>query len=160
MSSVAKLVYLLGLSLLVGCSGWQLRGSQDPSLLAETDIAIEGNLNNDLEQLLLRSFDGNSNSRYLVSMLSDQRSERVETLTARLHQGVVRIQRQLSYELLDRESERTASGEVRIWRDLEVDEANPGATEREKNLLDAEMNRDILGQVLGHLERFKNAAGS
>ncbi len=155
-----RLACVLLLAMLSACSGWQLRGSQDPALLAQTDIAIEGNLNNDLEQLLLRSFEGNSSSQYLVRLLADRRTEQVETLTARLHEGVVRIQRDLRYELVDRQTNRSAAGESRIWRDLETDEANPASTEREKNLLDAEMNLDIMSQILGHLERFKNAADS
>lgn len=154
------LLLMMMSALLVACSGWQLRGSHDPALLVQSDLAIEGNLNNDLEQLLLRSFRGDSQSQYLVRMLSDRRLERIETLTARLHQGVVRIQRDLTYELVDRQGHRVAQGEARVWRDLEVNESNPAATEREKNLLDTEMNRDILNQLLGHLERFRDDTGT
>lgn len=155
-----ELLLILMLGCLTACTGWQLRGGQDPALLADTQVNIAGRIDSSLEQLMVRSFRGGDSSRFAVRMLSDSQTERVETLTARLHQGIVRIERQVTYELVDRQTNDVLGGETRLWRDLEVDEANPASTEREKDLLEQEMNRDILDQVLSHLERFRDAAGA
>lgn len=154
---------LTGLALISTSCGWVLYGTATDETIALSQLEFESNFSTGLSRILERAFSGNSNAEddeYLVSLVNEIQTERVQSLTAGLRSNQLRMEKRVQYRISAIHGGRVETGTALVWRDLDMDEFTPGATEREKSLLQEEIDEEIVQQILNHLERFEiNNAG-
>lgn len=152
--------WLLLLALVLQCSAcsWQLRGNNTTELAVASELQHDGRISPELRQLFERTFGQNpASANYRVVLTGESQQQRIQSLTARLHTGIIRLEKELTYRIEDSSGERVETGQASAWRDLDSEEDNPASTEREKVVLTGELNRDLQAQILRHLERFADA---
>lgn len=142
-----------------GC-GWVLTGTQIDETVALSQVQYEADISIGLSRILERRFSGSEtenpaeHNKYLVSIFSEIQTERVQSVTAGLRSNQLRMEKQVHYQISTLHDELVETGTALVWRDLDMDEFTPGATEREKALLQEEIDQEIVRQILSHLERF------
>ena len=155
MKSIRLLVIFLS-ALLVSC-GWQVRGTLlDQSIewtILEYETATSSGLTRTLERALQKR-TSDEEAEYRLTIANEVQLERVQTVTESLFTGQLRMQKQVQYRISAVNGGRVEGGTAVVWRDLEDDETNPSATEREKAFLQEEIDAGIVQQLLAHLERF------
>lgn len=146
---------LLG-TLLLGACGWQIQGVDTEAYSNTTQIRYEGQVTSSFKQLLDRQFVTASQAEtpYRVVILEETRDEHTQTLTPRLHTGIERLEKKLSYRIESGDGERSEQASIMAWRDLDVVDNNPAATDVERRDLEVSINRELLSQLLRHLDRF------
>ncbi len=126
--------------------------------IARSQLAYESNFSTGLTRILERSFDSKTNraeDEFLVTLINEIQTERVQSLTAGLRSNQLRMEKRVQYRISAIHGEQLETGTALVWRDLDMDEFTPGATEREKSLLQEEIDEEIVRQILNHLERFE-----
>ena len=155
MKSLSLLVILLS-ALLVSC-GWQVRGTLlDQSIewtILEYETATSPGLSRTLDRAMQKR-TSDDEAEYRLTISNEIQLERVQTVTESLFTGQLRMQKQVQYRISAVNGGRIEGGTAVVWRDLEDDETNPAATEREKAFLQEEIDAGIVQQLLAHLERF------
>jgi outer membrane lipopolysaccharide assembly protein LptE/RlpB len=148
---------ILGFAAASASCGWVLRGTQIEGTIAVSQLQYESSVSAGLSRSLNRRFDVNTKEihQYVVSILNESQSERVQSLTAGLRSNQLRMEKRVEYRITTIDSELVEVGTALVWRDLDMDEFTPGATEREKTLLQEEIDQEIVYQILSHLELFE-----
>jgi len=153
---IAAVVLLLTVALSSAGCGWQVRGWATGAMSDITQIRYETRISSSLKQLLDREFLTGTRGEhsYRVIILQEMRDEQAQTLTARLHTGIERLEKQISYRIESADQSRSEQGIISAWRDIEVVDNNPAATDVEKRDVETAINRELLAQLLRHLHRF------
>ena len=153
----SKQLILLTLTLvIVGC-GWQLRGTTLGIAIEWTVLEYESELSNQLSRTLERALSkrtSDEEAEYLLIVVNEMPLERTLSVTDALYTDQLRMEKRVQYRISAINGGRIETGTAYTWRDLEVDNANPAATEREKAFLQSEIDAEIVQQLLRHLERF------
>jgi len=150
-------IVIIFLSVLVASCGWQIRGTALDAVLQISALEYEADISPGLTRTLDRAFvqaPSDEGTEYMLSVISEIQFERILSVTESLHTGQVRLEKRVWYSIRDLNGGRLESGLAVVWRDLDEDEFNPGATEREKTFLQNEIDADIAQQLLSHMERF------
>ena len=153
----SKQFILLTLTLvIVGC-GWQLRGTTLGIAIEWTNLEYESAVSNQFSRALERALSkrtSDDEAEYLLTIVNENQVERVQSVTDSLYTDQLRMEKRVQYRISAINGGRIETGTAFTWRDLEEDNANPGATEREKAFLQSELDAEIVQQLLRHLERF------
>ena len=161
MKSLHLLVILVS-ALMVSC-GWQVRGTLLDQSIEWTILEYETSTSPGFSRTLERAMQkrtSDEDAEYRLTISNEIQLERVQTVTESLFTGQLRMQKQVEYRISAVNGGRIEGGTAVVWRDLEDDETNPAATEREKAFLQEEIDAGIVQQLLAHLERFAiNNAG-
>lgn len=148
---------IIFLSVLVASCGWQVRGTALDAVLQISMLEYEAAVSPGLSRTLDRAFvqaPSEEGPEYLLSIVNEIQIERIQSVSESLHTGQLRMEKRVQYRISDINGGRVETGTALVWRDLDEDEFNPGATEREKTFLQNEIDADIVQQLLRHLERF------
>ena len=130
--------------------------------LAISQLQYQSTVSTGLSRILDSNFTDSSTvgDEYLLTIVSEIQSERTQSLTAALRSSQLRMEKRVQYNISAIKGGRVETGTALVWRDLDQDEFTPSATERERALLQEEIDREIVQQLLRHLERFAvNNAG-
>ena len=161
MKRINILIILLS-ALLISC-GWQLRGTTLGLAIEWTNLEYESVVNQDFSRTLERALNkrtSDEDAEYLLTIVAESQIERVQSVTENLFTGQLRMEKRVQYRISAINGGRVETGTAFTWRDLDDDNTNPGATEREKAFLQEEIDAEIVQQLLRHLERFSlNNAG-
>jgi|TARA_B110000483_G_scaffold218363_1_gene271634 outer membrane lipopolysaccharide assembly protein LptE/RlpB len=148
---------IISLSILAASCGWQVRGTALNAVLQISALEYESAVSPGLSRTLDRAFVVASleeGPEYMLSIVNEIQFERIQSVTESLHTGQLRMEKRVQYRISDLNGGRIETGTALVWRDLDQDEFNPGATERERTFLQNEIDADIVQQLLRHLERF------
>ena len=162
MKAFYRSLLLLILALSVASCGWVLRGTAIDQALVLSQLEYETTISPGVSRILDQTFTDSSveGDEYLMTIVQEFQIERVQSLTSGLRTGQLRTEKRLQYRISAINGGRIETGVALVYRDLDQDEFTPGATEREKALLQQEIDEEIVQQLLRHLERFMiNNAG-
>ena len=146
----------LTLALAVTSCGWVLRGTEIDQALLLSQLEYQTGVSTGLRRILDRTFTDTSveEDEYLLTIVQELQIERTQSLTAGLRSNQLRMEKRLQYRISSINGGRVETGTALVYRDLDEDELTPGATEREKALLQQEIDEEVVQQLLQHLERF------